>query len=119
MGTGEHLLEFGCRNPLLQIIVQPADFGQSFSVFLIRAELDENPDVLHLPGKPVPSLNKFFLNGPLPEYFLGGFTIVPKVRLGYFSLKLLDILPQTLYVKETPRVWRSARLGLLFLLILL
>ena len=119
MGAGEHLLEFSGGNPFLQFIVQPSDFGKSFTIFRFRTKFDEDPDVLHLPGKPVPTLNRLFLGGPLLEYSLGGLGIVPEARLGNFSLEFLDILPLTVYVKETPKVWRSVLQGLRFWLILL
>ena len=108
MGAGEHALELGRFDPLLQAVVHPGYFRQGVLILGLFTQFDHDAQVFDLLVKPVPGLDDLFQGGALLDDVLRFAGVVPESGNRHDGFDLLDRFAFGIYVKETPEAWRCA-----------
>ena len=117
--AGKHPLELDGHHRLLEGFVELVHLFERRFVPGLGAQFDEHLDVLGLTVQAIPAVDRLFHGCPFLQHLLRSLIVVPETGSGNARLQFLHVFPLFLYVKETPRVWRSARRALRFVQLLL
>jgi hypothetical protein len=101
MGAGQHPLELGLFNAGLQALIHAVDFSQGLFVLSLFTQLNHHPHIIGLTVKRVPRLQQFFNNSAFFQDILRTGGVIPKTGGSDTGIKLLQLFPFAIQVKET------------------